>query len=261
MNYIQSKQVVEIKSGLPGNIVSPLKNEDTNRRTYLELVTPCPKRSRKNKHCANCQKEKTGKGTTCLECYAKIRKTIVYLECELCTEVFTKPLCEYEKQLRRRPDAVFYCGLYCSRKHHSFKNARKCQNCQIPMPGKKDKKYCSQECIKKVAWERKTGKTPDVYNWWFRKMRPLILERDDYSCVVCSEQELFIPLKSRTGKLTFRSNICIHHLDENKENNIPENLLSVCMRCHQVHHNSKVKKSFELQKLARDRSLSMISRW
>lgn len=80
----------------------------------------------------------------CKPCYDKIRRTEVILKCRLCEKEFAKDLGEYKKQIRRRPNAEFYCGKECSQAHHATKNAGSCKRCGKP----KDRlsRFCSPEC-------------------------------------------------------------------------------------------------------------------
>jgi 5-methylcytosine-specific restriction endonuclease McrA len=55
----------------------------------------------------------------------------------------------------------------------------------------------------------------------FIRLRGQIKERDGYICLECNkhEDDLNVPL-------------CIHHIDNDPSNNIPENLITLCMTCH-----------------------------
>ncbi|WP_240533902.1 HNH endonuclease [Aeromonas veronii] len=53
-------------------------------------------------------------------------------------------------------------------------------------------------------------------------MRTEVLQRDNYTCRFCG----FKAAKYQE----------VHHLDDNHQNNDPQNLLTVCNLCHQVHH-------------------------
>ena len=56
----------------------------------------------------------------------------------------------------------------------------------------------------------------------FQTVRDAVLKRDNYSCRFCS----FKGAKYQE----------VHHYDNNHQNNDPNNLLTVCNLCHQVHH-------------------------
>lgn len=64
------------------------------------------------------------------------------------------------------------------------------------------------------------GKSFEPYTTdWTRTLRQSIRERDRYTCQVCGE-----PQGDRA--------LQIHHIDYNKGNNNPDNLISLCPRCH-----------------------------
>ena len=54
---------------------------------------------------------------------------------------------------------------------------------------------------------------------WTKTLRRSIRERDKYTCKVCGKQQ------------TDRA-FCIHHIDYNKENCNPDNLITLCLSCH-----------------------------
>jgi hypothetical protein len=62
------------------------------------------------------------------------------------------------------------------------------------------------------------GGIPKEYPIEFKHMRPSILDRDNYMCGICGRS------LSKSGQ--------VHHVDGNRENNEPDNLLSLCTSCH-----------------------------
>lgn len=54
----------------------------------------------------------------------------------------------------------------------------------------------------------------------FYFVRNKILERDNYTCQMCG----------------LKVNLCVHHLDMNKLNNKPANLITLCIFCHAKMH-------------------------
>jgi hypothetical protein len=71
----------------------------------------------------------------------------------------------------------------------------------------------------------KGGKTLEIYPFeWRDILKDSIRERDDYTCQECGiHQDEFL---GRTKKLD------IHHIDYDKENLDPNNLISLCRTCH-----------------------------
>jgi len=60
------------------------------------------------------------------------------------------------------------------------------------------------------------GKSFEEYPEQFWQMRKAIRERDDYTCQLCGKYPAFE----------------VHHIDYNKKNNEPENLITLCKSCH-----------------------------
>ena len=106
--------------------------------------------------------------------------------------------------------------------------------------------YCSRACANKAHSRRMRGpgnshyKTGTSYANWFREMRPVILERDQYACAVCGKTEKLV----------------VHHVDHIPKYNEAHNLITLCSTCHMVHHKSKVSPFPWRRKLARGREMS-----
>tara|TARA_Y100000310_G_scaffold325646_1_gene389402 strand:+ start:7160 stop:7957 length:798 start_codon:yes stop_codon:yes gene_type:complete len=76
------------------------------------------------------------------------------------------------------------------------------------------------DCAKEKNSQWKGGKSFEPYGIEFdEKLKELIRERDNYCCQLCSEKQ-----KNRR--------LCIHHIDYDKQNNDPKNLISLCLNCH-----------------------------
>lgn len=89
--------------------------------------------------------------------------------------------------------------------------------------------YCSRECywrsmVGKVVGTGATAKHPRDYPLGFtRTFRKMIRERDGFTCQVCGKQE---------------AGLHVHHIDYDKANLKPLNLVSLCGRCHgKTNHN------------------------
>jgi hypothetical protein len=98
-----------------------------------------------------------------------------------------------------------------------------------------------QGMLGKVAWnkgkenERWQGKNnPNFNNWssyknygkdFSLRLKAIIRKRDNFRCQECG-------LEEKDCVKQFKEKLNIHHIDYNKKNNIPENLISLCRRCH-----------------------------
>lgn len=100
------------------------------------------------------------------------------------------------------------------------------------------REFCSKQCADSVHSRRMVGhgnpryKDGSSYAEWFRLMRPIVLERDRNSCVVCDAAHELI----EDSRGVMRNNLHIHHVDENPRNNRAENLVALCKSCHITHH-------------------------
>ena len=57
---------------------------------------------------------------------------------------------------------------------------------------------------------------------WTETLKRAIRERDNYICQLCSQ---------------YGNNV--HHIDQNKKNCNPDNLITLCKKCHCLQHNAK----------------------
>ena len=70
------------------------------------------------------------------------------------------------------------------------------------------------------------------------ELKEEIRKRDNYKCQGCLKPQSRLSLKSRNGDIVPLS-LGIHHIDCNKKNNIPDNLISLCKSCHAKAHFKK----------------------
>lgn len=303
MDSSKSPALVGIQYGLPEITPSMSLDPVTGRpRLYGPGTGFQRTASRANRQCALCGKDR-GKprgslSPTCKDCYNQARSVKVRLRCLWCSEEFLKPRYEYNKALRRGHFA-FYCCKEHSQAHHAVKNARRCQQCDVAMPGKRNNKFCSMQCridsrnhpekpctmcglffrpltsrtvycsrpcadkahsIRMLGWGNSHYKDGTSYSKWFKETRPLIFERDKDSCVACAAP--FKPIEYiRNGVPAQRSNLIVHHLDETPSNNRVENLVLLCHTCHAVHHKSTTTPFPWLAEYTRQASESMTSKW
>ncbi len=73
------------------------------------------------------------------------------------------------------------------------------------------------------SWEG--GKSFEPYGLEFNNnLKKIIRERDNFECKICNKKEN-------------KRKHCVHHIDYNKQNNDPKNLITLCQICH--NHTNK----------------------
>lgn len=211
-------------------------------------------------------------------------KVMVDLTCAWCATAFQRQKCDHDKSVRLG-STEFYCSQACSQAHHAVKNAKQCLTCAAPVAKTRQSRnatYCSPACQPKVTLSPKTcpqcseeflpSRSKQVYcgvtcastahairmrggqnsnyrtgeesAYLYDRMRPLILDRD-MSCVVCRTE----------------AGLHCHHIDEDRNNNTPENLVMLCAGHHMEHHKSASTPFPWLSGMAKSRSSSMTSKW
>lgn len=85
---------------------------------------------------------------------------------------------------------------------------------------------------RKIEWQRnhrdafkKSNGFSETSHYATGKMRIFILNRDGYSCIECG-------MTDAEHKAKWGRPITIDHRDKNRKNNNPENLRTMCLRCH-----------------------------
>lgn len=89
------------------------------------------------------------------------------------------------------------------------------------------KNHRNQWGDKNSSW--RGGKSFEKYTIdWTKTLRQAIRERDKYTCQICKEKQGEISLD-------------VHHIDYNKKNCDPNNLISLCHSCHMRTNGSREK--------------------
>lgn len=71
------------------------------------------------------------------------------------------------------------------------------------------------------------GKSFETYGFNFnKKFKKEIYARDNHTCQIC---HLF-----KEDILSLKMVLCVHHIDYDKKNNLPQNCVSLCSRCHSM---------------------------
>ena len=187
------------------------------------------------------------------QCLGIFQRNGGYKICPVCGEKFYVRKCKIKTQI--------YCSgkcLYASRKGKGFNGKPcpirygkdspswkggkmlKCLYCgkqfwAIPSRIKSGRKFCSSKCFgfyyvdttsKRVKgknnpmWRGGTSKLPYPFKWT-ETLKESIRQRDNYKCQLCG-----CPQEENITKLH------IHHIDYNKNNLDPDNLVSLCQSCH-----------------------------
>lgn len=152
--------------------------------------------------------------------------------CKQCGNKFLKErACVFQQINRGQTD--FFCSKKCFADHR-FKGlvSCKCDQCGKDVVRRKarliyDHVFCSRKCI--IKWYRGAnhanwlnGASFEPYGIEFNAdLRSLIRDRDHHRCKECSIFE---------KKLKYK--LDVHHIDYNKKNNDPNNLVSLCKSCH-----------------------------
>lgn len=163
-----------------------------------------------------------------------------------------------------------YCSAACkvaAAKKRKELEDRICPWCGAKFsPATSRRQYCSRACANAAHSVRMRGKgnshfkTGTSYAKWFAEMRPLVLDRDGHTCVVCRRPEQ-IKVTLWRGQEVDRSNLVIHHINEVPTDNTPQNLVTMCKTCHAVHHKSAQTPWPWLGVYAQAKSQSMTSKW
>lgn len=186
--------------------------------------------------------KRKGKNITCSrECQYKLislkftKPKISNAICSLCGKRIWKNVMSLKKAKN------IYCSKQCQGKAKQKVNGMivKCFNC-----GKKIQRnnyrlknskrhFCSEECQyialkppimfgeNHPLWVGGHDKKGYPREQWTETLRLSIRQRDNFKCQVCGVPELECETK-----------LDVHHIDYNKQNNNPDNLISLCHSCH-----------------------------
>ena len=191
-----------------------LKDCKSNNQIFCSLF--CANEAKRNgkpntKKCKQCLKifsispsEMKSKFFCSKECYSKWRKRQTErteLVCAYCKKHFKRS----KKRVEQYNYKKHFCSKKCSQEYHGkhiyeWRNNSKGEN--------------------NPSWKGGISKEP--YNFDFdEELKKLIRKRDNYKCQICGNFQ-----KECIQKLS------IHHIDYNKKNSNPDNLISLCKKCH-----------------------------
>lgn len=254
-----------------------IRTDTGRRRYYSPELAALSDTKNQRRACAVCGKVRKGTAVLCKPCWLKARaETYLTLHCKQCGAEFTKMRAEYESAMRSG-QRNFYCShscvakalkgegcpcLKCGRPTGSRDRGRRycSKGCRLAVsragkeracpqcgreffPKSSRTVYCDRVCANDAHSLRMIGagnshyKDGTSYADWFRKMRPLVLERDGRICRVCETTDRMVPT-GRDDSFQFKSLLVVHHINELPWDNRPENLITLCQSCHMVHHKS-----------------------
>lgn len=99
----------------------------------------------------------------------------------------------------------------------------KCLDCGIEInETSKRCKSCANKGKNNPAWIG--GKDKEKYKGFDREIRKRIQYRDKFACQLCGVK--MTTFGKKTDKLE------CHHIDYNKQNTVPRNLIALCKECH-----------------------------
>lgn len=133
--------------------------------------------------------------------------------------------CNVEFEIIKRVKLAKFCSFDCKNKHHS-KRMRDKGNSNY-LHGKANNRYPVE---------------------WSKRFKEKIRQRDEYRCQVCDLTE-----KQHDKKL------CVHHINFNRFDLSPENLITLCKYCHGKLHgkNTRERCKEELLKLLEEKNKSL----
>lgn len=140
--------------------------------------------------------------------------------------------CLYLKQRQKNYKPYLYCSFY--KKEITFDECKSCPNKTY-----KDKKLLNRSSFNKRTYIRKCSKKretvkPDTYN--------AVLERDKGQCQLC-----------RTNQRLQAHHIVYRSEDKSKINDI-NNLIMLCLECHNLVHTNKKKYQPTLQSIVKEKA-------
>jgi len=161
---------------------------------------------------------------------------------------------QWKKGIRKSKGKHFSKCIDCGKELNSYRKSNpRCRKCYIKFHRGKNHEawlpdhYCidcgkklwkhyksirCQKCNNKFHSGDKNGRWIDgrsykKYSSFFIALSKLIRKRDDYKCQICG-------LTDKEYRIKAKRALDVHHIDHNKDNNVGDNLITVCRKCHKL---------------------------
>lgn len=177
---------------------------------------------------------KCGGGKYCsVECHNKASRSGEYFDCKKCGKIFYVSRSNIKRHSNKFCSQECYHDWMKGENHHMWlggKIQKICECCKKSFKTQysaKNKRFCSVGCKRK--WFRGQnhsnwhgGISFEPYGLGFNKqLKEQIRERDNFTCQECKYTE------KQLGHT-----LDVHHIDYNKRDSNPNNLISLCKFCH-----------------------------
>jgi endogenous inhibitor of DNA gyrase (YacG/DUF329 family) len=144
------------------------------------------------------------------------------INCDFCSKKFYKKPSQIKLCLRN------FCSNECSHKARRSGKIKKCHICKKEAYKelrylKQSRFFCSKKC--QMIWLSSHYKGKNHPNWTTGESsykEAMVQGSKIKQCIICSKDDQRI--------------LSVHHLDQNRKNNILENLVWVCRNCHHLIH-------------------------
>jgi hypothetical protein len=160
-----------------------------------------------------------------------------YVDCQICSNSF------YAKPSHLNLGWSKYCSVACRTQAQFLGKQISCSVCHKEIyrsprqirHSKSGNFFCGKTC--QTKWKnslRLAEKHPNWKNGQHSYRKRLMRTTEKQVCVVCGIKDIRI--------------LVAHHIDHNRENNVPSNLTWVCLNCHHlIHHDQDFENALKMK--------------
>lgn len=161
-----------------------------------------------------------------------------HIPCKICSKIF------YSKPSWIKKGGGKYCSIDCSSKARMKGKVVKCSTCNNEIyktlkainKSESGKLFCNKQCSLEWLSSKFVGKKhPNWTNGEFSYKETLKRSNICQICILCETENKKV--------------LIVHHIDKNRKNNTPQNLIWICRNCHFLVHNHDVENYNLLKKL------------